>query len=337
MGMDSESGLFPWLEDAWHTLSAHLGAGRVPQALLIQGAAGLGKMRLAELFAQRLLCGKPGEFACGECPGCRLFLAGTHPDFIKVQPAEPGKAIGVDAIRHLIVDLALKSQYGGYRIVAIAPAHRMNISAANALLKTLEEPAERTVMLLLTEAPSTLPATILSRCQRLPVAMPDRGVACRWLEKQHPGCAGEVLLAAAQGAPLRALALAGSDVAERRRTVFAECVGVLLGREEPVAVAERWEKQPHEEFVEWMLSWTADLIRLASAPGCRSLYNPDLRDGLQPLVGRLHLDGLFDVWNLMLQSKRALSGQTNRQLLLEELLIRWSRLGKAHKRSGNPL
>ncbi len=333
--MDSTNGLFPWLENAWYTLNAHLAAGRVPQALLIQGAAGIGKARLAELFAQRLLCLHPGEFACGECAGCRLFLAGTHPDFLKVSPAEPGKGIGVDAIRHLIADLALKSQFGGYRIVVVAPAHLMNISAANALLKTLEEPAERTVMLLLSEAPANLPATILSRCQRLPIAMPDWEAACRWLETRNPDCAGEMLLAAARGSPLTALALAGTDVAERRRTVFGEWRGILLGRGEPVALAERWEKQAHEEFVEWMLSWTADLIRLASAPGCRQLYNPDLRQDLRTLASRLDLEGLFDYWNLMLRSKRALGGQSNRQLLLEELLIRWSRLGTTPDRSGN--
>jgi DNA polymerase-3 subunit delta' len=326
--MDHSTELYSWLTEAWHTLGAHLAAERVPQALLIHGAAGLGKMRLAELFAQRLLCSDPGEFACGACPGCRLFLAGTHPDFLKVQPAEPGKGIGVDAIRHLIADLALKPQFAGYRVVAIAPAHSMNISAANALLKTLEEPAERTVMLLLSEAPARLPATILSRCQRLPVAMPDWGAACRWLEQRQPGCDGATLLAAAQGSPLRALALAGSEVAERRRAVFGEWGGVLLGREEPVAVAERWEKQPHEEFVEWLLSWTTDLIRLSSAPGCQRLYNPDLREDLRAMAGRLQLQGLFDYWSLMLRSKRALSGQSNRQLLLEDLLIRWSRLGR---------
>lgn len=329
------TGLLPWLEPAWHTLKSHADTDRVPQALLIQGAAGLGKLRLAETFAQRLLCERPGEFACGECHGCRLFLAGNHPDFIKVQPAEPGKGIGVDAIRHLITDLALKSQYDGYRVVIIAPAHLMNASAANALLKTLEEPAARTAMLLLSEAPAALPATILSRCQKLAIATPERDTVCHWLETQSPGCNGAVLLAAAQGSPLRALELAGTDVAERRRAVFGECVDVLRGRQTPVAVAERWEKQSHEEFIAWMLSWTADVIRLASAPGSARIDNPDLAEGLRALAGRLHLKSVFDMWGLLLQSKRALGGQTNRQLLLEELLIRWSQLGRSRETTGN--
>jgi DNA polymerase-3 subunit delta' len=330
--MSSGTELYPWLAGPWRTLGVHIESGRVPQALLIHGAAGLGKLRLAEAFAQKLLCGRPAEWACGECPGCRLFLAGTHPDFIRVRPPEPGKAIGVDAIRHLIGDLALKSQYAGFRVVILAPAHQMNLSASNALLKTLEEPAERTVVLLLTEAPSALPATILSRCQKLPLPMPDREAACRWLETASPGCAAEVLLAAAQGSPLRALALAGSNLVEKRRAAFAECVDLLLGRREPIAVAERWHGEAHEEFIDWMLSWTADLIRLGSAADCRPVRNPDLREHLQPLAGRLDLDSLFDHWSLLLQSRRALGGQANRQLLLEEVLIRWSELATPHER-----
>ncbi|SMF94902.1 DNA polymerase-3 subunit delta' [Methylomagnum ishizawai] len=330
--MPTEIELYPWLAGAWHILGAHLAAGRVPQALLILGAAGIGKTHLAGWFAQRLLCTAPGEFGCGQCPACRLFLAGTHPDFLKVQPAEPGKGIGVDAIRHLTADLALKSQFEGYRVVVIAPAQAMNISAANALLKTLEEPAERTVMLLLSEAQAGLPATILSRCQRLPVALPDAATACRWLETRHPGCGAATLLAAAQGSPLRALALAGTEVAERRRTVFRQWGGVLLGQEEPVAVAELWEKQAHEEFVEWISTWTMDLIRLLSVPADPPRYNPDLAKGMRTLAGRLNLRDLFEYWNLVLRSKRALGGQANRQLLLEELLIHGSRLG----RSANP-
>lgn len=326
--MAADDALYPWLADAWHALNAHLRAERVPQALLIHGAAGIGKLGLAEAFAQRLLCDTSGEQACGVCPGCRLFLAGTHPDFIKVQPAEPGKGIGVDAVRGLIGQLALKSQFGGYRAVIIAPAHLMNISAANALLKTLEEPAERTAMLLLSDAPASLPATILSRCQKLPVAPPDWATACRWLEQRQPGCPAETLLAAAQGSPLKALALAGTDVAERRRTAFGEWSKVLLGQAEPVAMAERWEKQSPEECVEWTLSWTADLIRLASAPQWPKLGNPDLGEGLRALAGKLNLAGLFDYWNLMLKAKRALGGQANRQLLLEELLIRGARLAR---------
>jgi DNA polymerase-3 subunit delta' len=326
--------LYPWLAEPWRVLNAHRDAGRVPQGLLIHGPAGVGKVRLAEAFAQKLLCARPGAFACGECGGCKLFLAGSHPDFIRVEPAEPGKAIVVDAVRHLRDELALKSQYAGYRVVVISPAHQMNISAANSLLKTLEEPAPGTAILLLTDRHAQLPATILSRCQRLPVPMPERAAAVRWLEAAKPGCDGEVLLAAAGGSPLNALALADSSVVERRRSVFADFLAVARGREEPAALAERWHGENVEEIVGWLLSFTADLVRLGCGGHGAPLANPDFQDDLQHLAGRLHLVSLCDHWSLLLQTRRALGTQANRQLLLEEALIRWSQLRQSTTASG---
>jgi len=321
--------LYPWLAEPWQRLNAYLAARRLPQALLIHGAEGVGKTHLAEMFAQKLLCRNPGPFACGDCAGCRLFLAGTHPDFLKIEPAERGKPIAVDAVRHLIANLSLKPQYGGCRIVVFRAAHQLNISAANALLKTLEEPGENTVMLLLTDTPSALPATIFSRCQRLAIPLPDNESAARWLQEQGTGETTAVLLAAARHAPLKALALNESNVVEQRKTAFSEYVDVAFRRQEPISLAERWSTLSCDDLVDWMVSWTIDLIRLGSIPRYPRLDNPDLREGLETLADRLHLKGVFGFFDLLLQAKRALSGQANRQLLLEELLIRWAQLGRA--------
>jgi DNA polymerase-3 subunit delta' len=329
MGTVSGSILYPWLDEPWQRLNAYLSAQRLPQALLIHGADGIGKTQLAETFAQKLLCRNPGTFACGDCAGCRLFLAGTHPDFLRIEPAERGKPIAVDAVRHLIANLSLKPQYGGYRIVAFCAAHQLNISAANALLKTLEEPGENTVMLLLTDTPSALPATIFSRCQRLAIPLPDNAVAARWLEEQGTGDATTVLLASARYAPLKALALVGSDVVQQRRTTFSEYLDVAFRRQEPISLAERWSTLVCDDLIDWIISWTTDLIRLRSIPDCPRLDNPDLREGLETLADRLHLKGVFGFFDLLLQAKRALSGQANRQLLLEELLIHWAQLGRS--------
>ena len=147
-----------WLAPHWQRLTGHIQSARVPQALLIVGRDGVGKARLAETFAQRLLCRTPNEYACGTCHSCRLFAAQTHPDFLRIQPEEPGKAIPVDAIRALIADLSLKPQYSGRRVVLIGMAHQLNVSSANSLLKTLEEPDEHTTLVLLTDSPQSLPA-----------------------------------------------------------------------------------------------------------------------------------------------------------------------------------
>lgn len=327
--MNDATTLPPWLEAPWRSLRSHIDADRVPHALLMHGPRGLGKAELAARFAQSLLChGTTDDWACGQCPSCHLFLADTHPDFQKVGPEEPGKAIKVDAIRGLIGDLALKPQYGGYRIFVLDPAEQMNLNSANALLKTLEEPAERTVLVLISDRPSRLPPTILSRCQKLSIRPPRAEVARRWLERQRPGCAAEVLLSAAGGSPFKALALADTDVVERRRVVFAECEAVLAHRQDPVRIAERWLGASAEECLEWLEAWVADLIVLVMAPGCQRVRNSDLLPDLSRLSGQLSPRRLLDFRAALLDIRQALGGQVNRQLLLEEALIRWSHMDR---------
>lgn len=312
-----------WLAPHWRRLGSYLDAGRVPQALLIVGREGVGKMALAEAFSQKLLCRAPGEYACGDCASCRLFAAKTLPDFIRVEPEEAGKPITVDAVRGLIAKLALKPQYSGRRVVLLSPAQQMNVNSANSLLKTLEEPDAHTTLLLLTDAPQALPATILSRCQRLDIALPGHAEALSWLARQGQGGQAEVLLALARGAPLKALSLAGEGVVEKRGEFFAAWLDLLARRGEPVALAEKWAKFPGETLVDWMQSWVMDLIRLRSAPGCQAIDNLDLAERLQACARRLNLQALFGTLDRLNAARRLLATQVNRQLLLEELLLLW--------------
>jgi DNA polymerase-3 subunit delta' len=305
-----------WLAPQWQSLGAYIEAGRVPQALLIVGKEGVGKMALAEAFSQRLLCRQPGEYACGECISCKLYAAQTLPDFIRVEPDEPGKIIPIDAVRQLIAGLALKPQYSGRRVVLLSPAHQMNTASANSLLKTLEEPDAHTTLLLLTDSPELLPATILSRCQRMDIVLPPHDQAVAWLHSQGQGKRAEVLLALARGAPLKALALAEAGIVEKRGEFFAGLCEVLERGAEPTILAEKWSKFPCETLAEWMASWTMDLIRLHSA-------NLDLAERLQALAQRLNLQALFGFLDRLAAVRRQLAGQANRQLVLEELLIRW--------------
>ena len=317
-----------WLAPQWRILDAYVQSGRVPQALLVVGKEGVGKTALAEAFSQKLLCRHPGEYACGDCVSCRLYAARTLPDFIRVEPEEAGKIIPVDAIRGLIANLALKPQYSGRRVVLLAPAHQMNIASANSLLKTLEEPDSHTTLLLLTDSPHLLPATILSRCQRMDIPLPERAQALAWLAGKGQGGRAEVLLSLARGAPLKALGLAGEGVIEKRGEYFSAWQDVLRRRAEPSLVAEKWAKFPCETLADWMVSWTMDLIRLGAAPGCPGLDNPDLADRLQAAAQTLNLQALFSYLDRLTAARRMLAGQANRQLLLEELLILW--LGMAH-------
>lgn len=323
-----------WLAPHWQRLGHYVETGRVPQALLIAGREGVGKAALAEAFSQKLLCRSPGEYACGECISCKLYAAGTLPDFIRIEPEEPGKIIPVDAIRGLIANLALKPQYSGRRVVLISPAHQMNTSSANSLLKTLEEPDEHTTLLLLTDAPQSLLPTIQSRCQRLDIPLPERALALSWLKAEGQGQNAEVLLALARGAPLKALGMSEEGIIEKRGEFFAGWRDLLERKGEPCLLADKWSKFPCETLADWMISWTMDLIRLRSAPRWRGIDNLDLAERLQATAQQINLPALFAYLDRLKAARRMLSGQVNRQLLLEELLILWlNAAGNPRKRS----
>ncbi|MCL4315598.1 MAG: DNA polymerase III subunit, partial [Gammaproteobacteria bacterium] len=175
----NESGLLPWHSAQWDALTARLRAAELPHALLLSGPEGLGKEQFARVFSQALLCAAPRKDgqACQNCPACVMFAAGTHPDFQCIAPAEEGKAIGIDRVRELIAWIALKSHASGHKIALVTPAGRMTIEAANALLKTLEEPPAHSLLMLITDRPALLPATVRSRCQRMLFAVPGHDMA----------------------------------------------------------------------------------------------------------------------------------------------------------------
>ena len=280
--------LYPWHQPSWQHLAAYVKQERIPQALLINGIAGLGKQRLALYFAQYLIClDRQENTFCGHCASCKLFMAETHPDYIQIQPEEPGKAIGVDTIRQLITKLTLKPQYSGYRVVIITPAERMNLNSANAFLKCLEEPPERTVFLLLTEHSQNLPATIRSRCQKLLVEPPDMSSATLWLQEQGISEQQQLLTRLAQGAPLKALAYAQENILQQRRDYFEDWQNICLTMVCPVQVAGKWYKTPARMILPWLVSWTEDVIKCHFQCDKSLILNEDLEKNLRALAKRL--------------------------------------------------
>ncbi len=317
--------IYPWLTAYWSHLLAYVEQERIPQALLINGVRGLGKQQLAMHFAQYLIClDKQEKLACGHCSSCQLFLANTHPDFLLLAPQEPGKAIGVDLIRQLITKLALKPQYSAYRVVLIRPADKMNANSANAFLKCLEEPPERTLFLLLTEQMQQLPATIISRCQKLVLTSPDLGSVSVWLQQQGVTEQQKQILNLAQGAPLQALSYAKENLLEQRQLCFTAWQNILIRHACPVSLAEQWQKLPMDLLLQWMVGWTEDIIKCHFSIEQDFLSNADLANHLQVLAKRLDLKLVFEFYNLLLKSIYRLQTQLNKQLLFEEILITWS-------------
>lgn len=323
--------VLPWQHAHWAHLHSYIVQQRIPQALLITGGKGVGKQQLAEQFAAALLCEQPhaDSHACGQCHSCLLLTAQTHPDFMRVQPEEGKTTIAIDQIRNLITKLTLKPQFDRYRVVILNPADKMNNAAANAFLKCLEEPNERTILVLVSDRQSKLPATILSRCQKLAITMPDKATVLSWLTTQAIQDDANVLLGLAQGAPLLALHYAKESIVTQRNDCFKQFLAVAKRQSHPVVIAEQWLKLPEAALLFWLTSWVVDLIKCAYQSHAEHLYNPDLHTPLHSLTQQLELKKLYQLYDLLLLSRQRLDTQINKQSLFEEILIQWTELNRS--------
>jgi len=325
----ADEAVLPWQQANWQRLMAAKLSGRMPHALLLTGGLGLGKSWFAHRLAASLLCndslenGKP----CGSCQSCRLLRAETHPDFTGIQPEEPGKAIKIDTVREFTQKGALTSRSGGFKTIIIEPADALNSAAANSLLKTLEEPVERTVMILVTANAGRLPATIRSRCQRYHFAPPDEATALAWLSKQLQATAdARLLLSLASGAPLLAVKYARDGILEERERMIDELVAILKGKD-PIAIALRWSKLEQNGVVKWFSGWVIDLIRVKIAAESATIINVDQRECLQALARKVNSRRLYALMDRLFDANRTQGAQLNTQMQLESLLLDWAGVG----------
>ncbi|MVF10680.1 DNA polymerase III subunit delta' [Ketobacter sp. MCCC 1A13808] len=321
----------PWQQASWLRLIERLQAGRMPHALLLRGEPGTGKGQFALALGQYLLCQQPvANTACGKCKGCLLNLAGTHPDLAILEPEEPGRAIKVDQIRAVVQFVGKTAQLGGYRVMVLGPAESMNANASNALLKSLEEPGERTLLILVSDQISGVLPTIRSRCEVMEFGIPDRSVAKSWLLPQiGDDNKVEKLLNVAGGAPCRALSLDQSEWLGERVTVVQQWLGVLTGKRDAVRTADGWMQYPLKELLNWLQAWQVDLARLVSGSQ-QPIHNQDLEQDLHAAAAVLNVNQLFFCYEHLLNVKRLIASQANpnTQLLLEELLLKWSQAAK---------
>jgi len=227
-GLYWQGSALPWQGPLFARLCALAGDGRLPHALLLTGPKGAGKSRLAAAMASWLLCRSPGaEGACGQCESCALTRGGSHGDLRWLAPEESKRAIGIDAVRGVVGFMQQTPGYGNYKVLVIEPAEAMTIAAANALLKTLEEPPGQAAIIMISNRPGELPATVRSRCSMTAVPLPAEADALRWLV-QVSGCEevmAEQALVLAGGQPvLGAEMLAeGTEARIALATLLARC------------------------------------------------------------------------------------------------------------------
>jgi DNA polymerase-3 subunit delta' len=322
----SEGTTFPWHQEPWRRVSQAHTAGRLPHAILLAGPSGLGKSAFARRLAYSLVCTGQGESgdACGRCSACRQTRAGSHPDLQIVMPEETGKQIRIDAIRGLTEKSVLSVQETGYRVFVIEPADAMNRAAANALLKTLEEPSSRTLLILVSSHPDRLAATIRSRCQMLSFRIPARAEVHSWLAAQIGGSENlDELLAVSGGAPMRALLAREQDWPGQGRRLVEELLQLKNRKVNPVTIVEEWEKRPLPLLSDGLKRCMSDLVKLASGLRDAVIYHPGVRADLQCLSEGIDLQSLHGYNDELLRIERDSSNNLNVQMQLEYMVNRW--------------
>ena len=310
----------------WDTFKKAKIQKKVPHALLFTGMAGLGKAITAKQYAGILLCQSNRQSPCGACTGCQLYQAGNHPDYHLITLDDKSSVIKVDQIRALLPFLQQTPQQGAYRVVIINPAEGLNTAAANSLLKILEEPADNTVLILVTSRMMQLPMTLRSRCVPVPFLVPARDAVLSWLARV---CENTdlipSLLDSVDGAPLAAFALAQQAASNINIPDFLQALSALFnGALSPVTFSATWVTHDVDTLLlQWLRACHGVSLSLQGA-----MYDlPASWLSIQTYYGRAgaHLFALYEFMDALIAARGLLLGTTNpnQQLLLEKLSLQW--------------
>ncbi len=318
--------LLPWHAPLWRQWLKQHQAGRTPHALLLSGPKGLGKQRFADYLCQGLVCQQNTGEPCGVCQACRLAAVDNHPDVSRIQPAEAGKMIKVEAIRQLIHCSGLTASTR--RVFVLQSAEAMNASAANALLKTLEEPAPGVVMILITAAPQWLPATLRSRCQVLPFRPVAQDQAQHWLRGQQADVDWSDILAFTGAQPLLALQAHAEGWLDAARQTLQCLMDLRRQGANPVQAAKVLSERSVLTVIHEIHCICSDMAHILVADGQGRLFFPSWKDLVAQPVKQLDMKALLSYIDQLNDLRRQLPRNPNPTMLLEKLLIDWFRLNR---------
>jgi DNA polymerase III subunit delta' len=308
--------IYPWQENQWRQVLGYLHNDRLPHGLLLTGPKGLGKLHFAQILAKHMLAQKQSA------------QLENHPDLLQIQPSAEGKIINVEQIREVVAGLNHTAQQSGWRVVIIEPAEMMNKTATNALLKTLEEPPQQVLFLLISHQSGALLATVRSRCQCLAFTAPDAALSFSWLKQQLPSHLHDKLprlLAWAEGLPLLALNLSQEDQLPAYERVFESFITMSTGAMDPVEMAAVCSDMDFSIVFNALWSIIMDLLRLkANLNNPQMLTNPHQLPALTLVNRQLSYDKMIQFLDELMEACRHIQAKINLniQLLWEGLFIR---------------
>ncbi|MCS3409041.1 DNA polymerase III subunit delta' [Serratia sp. AKBS12] len=320
---------YPWLNAPYRQLIAQYAAGRGHHALLLHAAAGNGDEALVYGISRWLICQqRNGEKSCGTCHACRLMLAGNHPDYHVLAPEKGKSSLGIEPIRQVIETLYSHAQQGGAKVVWLAQAESLTEAAANALLKTLEEPPANTYFLLGCREPSRLLATLRSRCFYWHLTSPDEQLGLQWLNRQVVANPTDCLTALRlhDGAPIAAEQLLQPERWQQRSALCDVLHDALLGQDMLVLLPVLNHDNVAERL-HWLCSLLIDAMKWQQ-DAASFVLNQDRLPLVQQLATRLSAASLQHIVQQWLHCRHQLLSVVgvNRELLLTERLLSWEQM-----------
>ncbi|MHA7847192.1 DNA polymerase III subunit delta' [Serratia sp. D1N4] len=320
---------YPWLNGPYRQLVGQYAAGRGHHALLVHAAPGNGDEALLYALSRWLICQqRNGEKSCGECHSCRLMLAGNHPDYHVLTPEKGKSSLGIEPIRQVIEILYSHAQQGGAKVVWLPQAELLTEAAANALLKTLEEPPTNTFFLLACREPSRLLATLRSRCFYWHLASPDETLSLQWLNRQAPGNQSDRLTALRlhDGAPIAAEQLLQPQHWQQR-TALCTALNTALPQRDMLALLPVLNHDDVAERLHWLCTLLVDAMKWQQG-AAGYVLNQDQQPLVQQLASRLSSTSLQQIVQQWLHCRQQLLNVigVNRELLLTEQLLSWEQM-----------
>ncbi|CAI3105948.1 MULTISPECIES: DNA polymerase III subunit delta' [Acinetobacter] len=321
MNPNVTSKVYPWQKTTWDTLTTRF--PNIGHGLLFYGKQGCGKHAFAKHFLAWVLClNKQPHGACGECSSCQWLKSDTHPNYVHITTDEENKKqnakIKIEKIRDL---LPFVQQTGeGWRVILIEPAEALNLASSNALLKTLEEPGERVVLILLADHYLKLPATIRSRLQHFALDRVSYEQATSYLNEHLSELAEvqpDLLLGLSNDMPLQAIEIAKSDWFTKRQIFLNDWLKIVAQKNMPLFFSGKWQKElSFSDFIVLFEYLLGDLI-------CVKLNQPQKNTDLDfdQLSPYYDLESLFNIYSELQQAKKLVEQNVQSQLIVDQLFI----------------